>query len=296
MAIIMKNLLAAFLFFSCSISNGSEIKSEELREDSFEVIGNSSLDHLFPMQFTGEQISSFKLNGYVSDGTNKLSIDDNFAKTLPYSFQYLTGTDEKFGSNISFTYNYTVKDNKICGDYQFNSPYSIQFNSTFSLQLESTRVHNLLDSVLGENDFIDGESPKHFKDTSFILIKNMDREFVQQTGIPIRLNGNMQTWLLMLAQLNGENIKTLSKEECHRRGEELFSSYLTKNNLKLSKEGILTTKEYIEMNDTLRSLIMGHFGLTLDNIPDFKSIDVLSLKYGKYFIVKGDKEVTLLKI
>ena len=292
----VKYLLATILCFSYSLSQGSEIDFEELREDSFEMIGNSSLDQLFPTKFTGEQISSFKLNGHITENTEKLSVDDKFTATLPYRFQYLTGTDEKFGSNVSFTYNYTVKENKICGLYQFNSPYSISYNGIFGVQLDSDKVYNLLDSVLGENDFIDGGSSKLFKDTSFIMIRNTDREFIQETGIPIRLNGNMQTWLLILAQLNGEDIMSLNEEEQHDRAEDLFFSYLEKNNLKLSKENVLTTKEYVEMNDTLRSLILGHFHLTLNDIPDFRKINALELKDGKYFVVRGNKETTLLKL
>ena len=292
----MKYLLATIILFSYSLSHGSEISIEDPLKDSFEMIGNPSLDRLFPKKFTGEQIASFKLNGYIAEDTKKFSVDGEFTKTLPYSFQFLTGTDAKFARNISFTYNYTVKENKIFGLYQFDSPYSVSYNSTFGVQLERDGIHNLLDSVLGENDFIDGGSSKLFKDTSFIMIKNMDREFVQETGVPIRLNSNMQTWLLILAQLNGENISALDEEACQERGEMLFFSYLKENKLKLSEEDILTTEEYVEMNDTLRSLILDHFSLSLDDIPDFRKTDVIALRDGKYFIINNDEKVTLLKV
>ncbi len=292
----MKHLLATILCFSYSLSHGSEIRLEECLEDSFEMIESSSLDQLFPTKFTGEQISNFKLNGSIIEDTGRFSVDNKFTETLPYNFQFLTGTDTKFASNVSFTHDYTVKENKICGLYQFNSPYSVNYNTTFSVQLESDRVHNLLDSVLREDDFIDGGSSKLFKDTSFIMIKNMDREFVQETGMPVRLNGNMQTWLLIMAQLNGEDIKSLNEEGRRNRGEVLFFSYLEKHNLKLSEEGILTTKEYVEMNDTLRSHIMAHFNLTLNDIPDFRKTDVIALRDGKYFIINGAEEATLLKL
>tara|TARA_R110002095_G_scaffold26036_2_gene26511 strand:+ start:369 stop:1250 length:882 start_codon:yes stop_codon:yes gene_type:complete len=293
----MKYLLATILCLSTSLSHGSEITFGGHLEDSFEMLGgHPSLDGLFPAKFTREQISSFKHNGHITEGTGRLSVDDKFTATLPYSFQIVTGTDANFASNVSFTHEYTVKNNKICGRYQFNSSYSRINNATFEVQLENNMIHNLLDSVLGEKDFIDGESSKPFKDTSFILIKNTDNEFVQETGVPIRLNGNMQTWLLILAQLNGKDIYSLNEKERQIYGEGLFCTYLEDNDLKLSPEGILTTEEYVKMNDTLRSGILAHFNLTLNDIPDLKNTTVMDLKEGKYFIVNRDKKATLLKL
>jgi hypothetical protein len=160
----MKYLLTTLLCLSTSLSHGSEISFDDNLEDSFEILGGySCLDGIFPTKITGEQISSFKLKGHIIEDVGTFSIDDKFTATLPYSFQILTGTDAKFARNISFTRDYVVKKNKLCGRYQFNSPYSLSCNSTFEIQLESDKVHNLLDSVLGEKDFIDGESSKPFR-------------------------------------------------------------------------------------------------------------------------------------
>ncbi len=153
-------------------------------------------------------------------------------------------------------------------------------NSDFEIVLDSSplKFFNMNESVLVDKDFISTPSqlsnPDMIKNFSFFYIENTDESFVRQTTHEMhRFNENNKSWLLILAQLKGENIYDMPEEDKKRKADELYSYYLQENNCKLSEAGILTNEEYIQINIDLRTKILGRFSIKIENVPTLEKIN-----------------------
>lgn len=249
---------------------------------------------MFPQKFNAQDIKSFYTEKKAMKPEGSYSVGADFNTVMPYSFQWITGTYEKIAKNISFKGAIYARDGDIIGKYTYSSPYTSWNNGDFEVvkNLGTLKFFNLSDSVLGDNDFISSPG-QPVKDASFFYIANTDERFVRETGDIRRLNKNVQSFLLILNQLKGENIYGMSEEERNSRAEELYSEYRDKNKYKLSSTEVLDIEEYVKIIIDLRTKILGHFGLNIEEVPSLEQMTndhKIKLFKGKLFfaVIRGE--------
>ncbi len=279
-----KTFFKNILYTLFIVLSANAYSCDSVTKDFVELETSASICSLFPGQFTGEQIEEFYKNKQISTAAGTFVIEDDFHATKPYSFQVLTGSYDTFASHISFTGTVKTEENCLWGTYSFASPYTTYNNATFKVKLtgNSFKTFNLASSVLGDKDFISTPT-QPVKAISFYYIKNTDEAWIRKTNCLHRLNGNSKDWLLILAQLQGENIYDLKEEERTDKADKLFEEYLDKKKFTLNDEGILSIDQYVQINNDLRSQILAYHGVSPEDVPDILRQDVHNLIAGKVF-------------
>ena len=245
---------------------------------------------LFPVQFTGEEMKQLSNASKATRNKSEFTVGQDFHATRPYFFQVVSGTHEAFAKNISFTGKIDIVNGQLVGTYKFTSPYKKANDAEFKITLKNDDIslHGLLDSVLGESDFVSADN-EPMPSASFIHIKNTDEGFVRDTqGKTLhRLNNNIGTYLLMVQQLEGKKIFGQSENDRKALRDRMFDEYLKENSFKLSKDNTLTIDQYISAFNKLRSKILHFFNMGLGDVPVFSEIDVLKLHDGKYYLIRA---------
>jgi hypothetical protein len=250
-----------------------------INKHSTKTVG-AQLSSYFPEKFSGDQIQALQSGKLTDVPHGNVGMDEENRKkliaTTPYKFQVLTGSWEKFAGNIKILpgSEQYVNPDQLRATYRFQSPWMTRNNADFDviLNLESVIILPVTDSILGNNDFM----LKHENEisiSSFLYIANTDEQFIRDTPSALhRFNGPMSSWLLILAQLDGEDVYSLSDDARLKRGEELFTVYLQKKKLTLDAQQSLTQEEYILINNELRTAILEHLNLSLTDIPTLEHI------------------------
>ena len=257
--------------------------------------GNDLIAQLFPEQFTPEQIDALDKEATFTLGDKIFTVEATYNGTKPNNIQLITGTLKARSGYIKRISTYRLAEGAIFASYKFTSPYTVSNNVVFEVKVTSPKllVKNLLSSVLGEHDWFNPTGLRPLSESFFIQIKKINQTWVERTGHPIRLNGNMQDWLLVLKALEGEAIHTMEEEARMAYGQELYVSYLESKGLQFQEEVPLEIAQYVEINNDLREKIFAHFHLSLSDIPE--ELDKNELAEKKYFIVHTGTDVLVVK-
>jgi hypothetical protein len=274
-------VMSSSLIYASDIEDFEEIDSKRKVE----------LHEHFPKQLAAAQIQQLaqKQSAPCQLDYARFTLDEqNAAKlqsTIPYNWQIVTGTWPKFAANIHKVdgSERRVDASKLVATYRFTSPYAVRNNVEFDVTLEG-KTYKLIDSVLGDKDFV-SKPTQPIKDASFFYIGYTNEQFVRQTKLPARLNENMKSWLLILAQLHGENIYTIDESAREIRAQTLFDAFLSKKEYKLNGEGILSMDEYVDCMNYLQCEILGTYNLKVTDIPSHISGDqTIELVEGKLVV------------
>ena len=269
-------------------------------EGSVEFVDPDKATDLFPENFDANDIKNFNAATPTQKNGFSYSIDDEYTKKVRASFfQYVTGTNAKRATQISFTKRVVLKDGHLHGVYLFTSPYANANNAEFMVKLSSgnLKLLNTRDSVMGDDSVFDNTP----RTDSFYRLSQADDEFIAQTesrGVT-RLNSHFISLLTIISYLGGNDIH---REDLDSRREllapmlaNIYKTVVGASGEAVTPEGAMTTEltidQYKAVNAHLIKQIRGFFSLSQQDFERLKTLTltnpgVVTNQADPYFIVK----------
>ncbi len=227
-------------------------------------------------------------------------------KVKPYWFQVLTGD---ISARTTFLHTELREDLCLYGIYKYCGASAYQSlglatNATFALKFEPSndckiynldklgagpcRLVNMKESILGDRDFISSEengNPHHcaVPEASWYSLEYWTseaaiREEVRK-GID-RLPGNTKTWLLILHQLQGADVYSLTNDQQLQLGDSLLQQMML-----LAKYARIqdTVERYVEILASIRRDIFKHLNVREEDVPSIPYEENIAAYQGKIF-------------
>jgi hypothetical protein len=282
----------ALYILSSSFILASTLPEEEARLDAIIVPHITCSDiALAPESLTAEQIKELRNTGRTSYGSYTLSTHNQkaFESNMPSFWRIVSGTYSGLAARLKLNPHAQLiapledKGLQLVANYSCPDTYGgmIEFDIAMDVPVISnpTLFHpedklgylNLLDSPLGEKDFFNAPgTPPYARKFSFAqLTAYFDGSFVTQTRHAHRLNQNVKSLLLIIAQQEGQDIYNLALSERDNSADILYKSYLIGKNITPLKSDneLLDTQDYQNILKELVERIFNNSGYSTLNCP-----------------------------
>ena len=224
---------------------GSSESEENLSEDGFVILKASGALHpnaiVAPDQFTLEQYAELRTENATVEGAYTLTLinPDLFTSLQPSSLRVLTSTDASVSARVSKATSYvdtTTTPPTLVAGYQLNGFYRSSASSEFDVR-SNVPIHGDDHLVTpGAVLYINVLEPLYEGGENIVkLMGLLGGKFIRDTEghHEHRLNQNVKSLLLIIAQQEGEDISALSAKARQARSSEIFYVLLDKCGLKL---------------------------------------------------------------